>query len=194
MDNILGMVTGLMKGDTLGTLSQLIGSDSDGATKKAITAGASALISNLAGRAATPDGAMALSQMLPQVDSNIVDNVPGYLSNPSSVNGLGMLQQFLGSDMGAVENKVAKMSGLSQGAVGRLLPILTPLVLGGISNMMRSQGLGAQDLPKFLSDQQGYMRTLSPGIMGFLERIDANDDGSILDDLGRLADNLFGKR
>jgi hypothetical protein len=38
------------------------------------------------------------------------------------------------------------------------------------------------------------MRTLSPGIMGFLERIDANDDGSILDDLGRLADNLFGKR
>jgi hypothetical protein len=173
MQNLLLDTVGeLIKGNALTSLTSLIGAGSEDATKKGVIAGASALMSG--------------------IDPRITNNVAGYLQNPALGNGASVLQQFLGGETPAIAKKVSQASGLGSDIVGRLLPLLAPLVIGTASKAIQSQGIGPQDLPKFFADQAGFLKTLSPGLMGFFERIDANDDGSILDDLGRLSDRLFG--
>jgi hypothetical protein len=189
---LLDTIGGLMKGDTLATLTSLIGAGSEGATKKGIAAGSSALLASLAQTATTPDGVANIQKALSGISPSLTDNLAGFLQNPGAINGAGIVQQLLGSNAAPVGEKVAKASGLTPDAIGRLLPVLTPIVLGTAGKAIQSQGLGVQDLPKFFADQAGFTKTLTPGLMGFLETIDANDDGSILDDLGRLTDRLFG--
>lgn len=189
---LLDTIGGLIKGNTLTALTNLIGADSENATKKGIVAGASALMSSLAQTSATPVGVAGLQQLMSKIDPKIVDDVETYLQNPFAVNGSEMLQDFLAGDLPVVAKKITKASGLASDTVGRLLPILAPLVIGTAQKAIQSQGIEAKDLPKFFADQAGFMRTLTPGLMGFLERIDANDDNSIIDDLARLTERIFG--
>ena len=193
MQNLLLDTVGeLIKGNALTSLTSLIGAGSEDATKKGVIAGASALMSSLTKTASTPIGAAGLQQLMSGIDPRITNNVAGYLQNPALGNGASVLQPFLGGETPAIAKKVSQASGLGSDIVGRLLPLLAPLVIGTASKAIQSQGIGPQDLPKFFADQAGFLKTLSPGLMGFFERIDANDDGSILDDLGRLSDRLFG--
>ncbi len=193
MENLLlDTIGGLMKGNTLSTLTTLIGAGSEDATKKGIVTGSSALMSSLAQIASTTPGALGLQQLMSGIDPGIIDNVAGYLQNPAAAKGAELLQHFLGGNTSDVITKIAKASGLGGDATSRLLPILTPLVIGAANKVIKGQGLGAADLGKFFNDQSGFMKTLSPGLMGFLERIDANDDGNVIDDIGRVVDRIFG--
>lgn len=193
MENfVLDTIGGLMKGNTLTTLTNLIGADNEGVAKKGILASASALMSSLSQIASTPVGANGLKQMISLVDPTIADDITGYIQNPTSANGNQLLEQFIGKDVSTMVTKITKASGLGGGAVNRLLPVIAPIVMSTISKAIKTQGFTADDLPKFLKDQVGYLRTLTPGLMGFLERIDANDDGNVLDDVSRLADRIFG--
>jgi hypothetical protein len=193
MENlVLDTIGSLIKGPALSSLTNLIGANSEDVTKKGVITGASAMLAALAQTAKTPVGAAGLQQLMSGINPAILDDVAGYLQNPAVAGGSSILQQFLGGDVAGITSKVARASGLGSDIVGRLLPVLAPLVIGAVTRGMQSQGIQAADLPKFLSDQAGFLKTLSPGLMGFLERIDANDDGSILDDLGRLGERLFG--
>lgn len=193
MENLLlDTIGGLIKGNALTDLTNIIGADNENATKKGVVAGSSALLSSLAQSASTPVGAAGLQHLLSGSDFGILDNVAGYLQNPAVANGAGLLQQFLGADTPAIAKKIGKASGLAPDVVGRLLPVLAPLVLGVAGKAIQGPGVEAKDITKLFADQAGYLKTLTPGLVGFLERIDANDDGSVVDDLGRLANRIFG--
>lgn len=189
---LLDTVGSLMKGDNLATMTKLIDADSEGAAKKGIVAGASALMATMAQQAQTPEGAAGLQQVMSNLDPGLDNNVSGYLQNPASAKGGELLQTLLGNNATGLMSKVSQACKLSPDSVGRLMPALAPLMMGTVSQAVKSEGLGVADLPKYFADQAGFMKTLTPGLMGFLERIDANDDGSIMDDLGRLTDRIFG--
>lgn len=194
MQDLLGTVAGLMNGDNLALLSQLTGASNANSVKKGVAAGASALLSSLADQAGTVDGAASLFSALSKADTSILDNLSGFLQNPTALaGGSSLVSNLLGDNLGSVVSKVAKTSGLPEAGIGQLLSALAPILAGTLGQSIQSGNLSLADLPKFLSDQKGFMKTLSPGLMGFLERIDANDDGNILDDLGRLTDRLFSK-
>jgi hypothetical protein len=191
MTTLTNMITDIMEGNALPQISQAIGTD-EASAGRGIAAAVPTLVSALAGKASQPEGATSLLQMFTQRgDSSILDNLGGYLSNPQSAGGAGLLNTLLGNEQSATEAKLARLSGLSQGAVGRLLPILAPIVMGAAGKVVQTQGLNASGLTSYLSDQQGYLRSSAPGLLGFLEKIDANDDGSIMDDLSRLFGGLF---
>jgi hypothetical protein len=191
--NLMETILGGFNADTVTKIGETVGADPL-STGKAMTAAVPAMVSGLATQAARPGGASALLGLLNQGQfGNIVGNLSGYLSNPVAAGGVNLVQQIFGGDQSVAESQVAKASGLSAGAIGRLLPLLAPIVMGALGNVAKTQSLDAAGLGKFLSDQQGLIRSSAPGLLGFLERIDANDDGSIMDDLGRLAGRLFGR-
>jgi hypothetical protein len=192
--HLVEMVLEAIHGNSLSQIRQAIGAN-ELATSQAITAAVPALISGLANKARETGGAGALlSQLTAETESNILDNVPGYLANPTAAGGEGLLRQLLGDRQSVTEARIARLTGLSEGAIGRLLPLLAPMVMGAVARVVQTQSLDAAGLTTFLRDEQGFIRSSAPGLMGFLERIDANDDGSIMDDLGRLAGRLIGRR
>jgi hypothetical protein len=193
MENlVLDNIGRLMKGNNLTTIANLIGAENEGVAKKGILATASALMSSLSQIASNPVGANGLKQMISLVDPTIANDLTGYLQNPTAGNGTQLLDQFIGKDVSTMVNKITKATKLDSSAVNILLPIVSPIVMSTFSKAIKTEGLTADDLPKFLQDQVGYLRTLTPGLMGFLERIDANDDNSVLDDISRLVDRIFG--
>jgi hypothetical protein len=190
---MLEELSGLLQGDTLNSIASAVGADPASVTK-GLSAAIPALIGALATQSKTPEGAAGMFDTISKnFDGNLLNNLGSLTSNPLVANGLPFLQGILGDSQGATEDKIAKASGLNAGIIGRLLPILAPIVLSYVGKMIKTNGMNATDLTGFMSDQQGFARAAAPGLLGWLENIDANDDGSVLDDLGRLAGRLFGK-
>ena len=193
MTTMIDDLAKLLQGDTLNSLASAVGGD-PAYVGKGVTAALPALIGSLADKTKTPEGAAGLFDTLSKnFDGSLLDNMGNIAANPLVANGLPFLQSILGDSQAATESKIAKVSGLDTGLVGRLLPLLAPIVLSYVGKMIKTQGFDASGLTKYLSAQQGFARAAAPGLLGFLENIDANDDGSVLDDLGRLAGRLFGR-
>jgi hypothetical protein len=200
MTHLLEEINNRFTGETLTNLSHNIGAD-PAATSKAIGAAVPALVSAMADKARETGGGDALLALLNSesnrqhgvADGTILDRMGELVSTPTPFGGIEILQSLFGTTQPDVEHKIGRVSGLSTGVIARLLPVLAPLMLGIVGRQVTTQGLDAASLTKYLSDQQGYFRTNAPGLLGFLERIDANDDGSILDDLQRLFGRSTGQ-
>ena len=193
MTTMLEDLTKALQGDALTSIAAAVGGD-PASVGKGVAAAIPALITALARKADTPDGAANLFDALSKnFDGSMLDNLSNLAASPLAAHGLPFLQNILGDAQGTTENKIAKISGLDTGLIGRLLPILAPVVLSYVGRMIKTQNLDASSLAAFLRDQRGFVKASAPGLIGFLESIDANDDGSVLDDLSRLAGRLFGR-
>ena len=86
-----------------------------------------------------------------------------------------------------VEQNLAGQSGLNLDIVMKLLPILAPLVMGYLSREKQSRGLDAGGLGAVLGQERQTAETRQPGLGGLAAILDADGDGSIIDDvLGKL--------
>ena len=184
-----------LSGDGLSNISRQIGAD-EGMTSQAASAAIPLLVSALARNSAQPEGAESLFKALQRDhDGSILDDLPGFLGNPQAANGAGILGHVLGDRRGPVENGLAQSTGLDAGSAGQLLEILAPVVMGALGRTEREQGLDANGLSRFLGSQQQSVQSASPDVMGLLGNLlDADKDGSALDDIGRIAGTLFGGR
>ncbi len=190
--DILGQVAG---GDTVRTLSKQIGAD-EGATAKAISGALPMLISALAKNAGSSGGAEALSGALSRDhDGSVLDNVAGFLGqgNQASSMGEGILKHVLGGRRGNVEQGLSKVSGLDAGSVGKLLPMLAPLVMGALGKQQRSGGMDAGALAQMLGQESARAERREPAAMGMLGKLlDSDGDGQIGDDVAKLGTSLLG--
>lgn len=193
MPNILETVTGLLQGGNLGTISQLIGADNN-VTKKGIAAITSAIIPALSRRTADPQGASSVFDFLSKMGNfDITDNIAGFLTNPGMFSNIEEhAKSILGDDFPTVVQNIGKLTGLDNGIVGQLIGLITPVITNTLGKIIKTEGFDAQGLTSFLQSQEGILKNLSPGLLGFLGKADANGDGNVLDDLGRLADGFFG--
>jgi hypothetical protein len=199
MSYVVEAVTNLLSGEAMTQLSTTVGAGPN-SVGKAIAAAVPALINGMADKAKQAGGANALLGLLNSdanrasgvSDGSLLGNVSALLSNPSAFGGIEMLQSLFGTGLPNVEQKVSRVSGLPVGTTGRLLPVLAPILMGLLGKQVTAKGLDAAGMTRFLSDQQGFLRASAPGLIGFLEKIAANDDGSIVDDLHRLFGRLTG--
>jgi len=189
MDDILKAVMGQLGGDGIGQIARSIGADKT-TTSSAIGTAVPLLVSALAKNASNPAGAQALHGALARDhDGGILDDLMGFLGNPQSMNGVGILKHVLGGKMGAVQQGISKGSGLDSAAVGKLLMILAPIVMGFLGRQQKTQGLDAGALAGMLG---GHGQQAS-GLLGSLNSLlDSDGDGSAIDDIGRMAKGLFG--
>ena len=196
MSFITDMLVQQLSGNAASQISQKLGVD-QGTVSQAIALAAPLLMSALARNASNPEGVKALYQALDQDhDGNILDDVSGFLGgNPQAANGAGILGHVLGDKLGAVQNGLAQQTGLNANASGQLLEMLAPLVMGALGQTQKQQGLDVNGLSDLLANHQQAAQASSPDMMGMLGGLlDMNKDGNVMDDVGRIAGQLFGGR
>ena len=196
MANILETVTGLLQGGNLNAISDMIGADND-VTKKGIAAITSAIIPALSRRTNDPQGANSVFDFLSKMSNSsfdITNNMGSFLTNPGMFNNTeDHVKSILGGDYHTVLQNIGKLTGLDQGIVSKLMGLVTPIITSSLGKIISTQNFDAQGLSNFLQSQESIISNLSPGLLGFLGKADANGDGNVLNDLGRLADGFFGE-
>jgi len=202
MTSILDAVRQQLGPDTIQQMSGAIGAD-PAATSSAVSLALPALLGGLSQNAAQPQGAAALDNALNAHDGSILDNLGGMFGGGGGGAGGGLgggiggaiLGHIFGGRRSTVEQGVGRASGLDAAQVARLMAMLAPIVMGVLGRMKQSKGLDANRLPEVLNQarQQGEKET--PGLGGLL---DANNDGSVTDDLLRMGSSalggMFGKK
>jgi hypothetical protein len=192
MNALTEMLTQQLTGAAISQISSKIGAD-QGTTSRAVSLAVPLLISALARNASTPSGANALNQAIAKDhDGSVLDDLNGFIANSESANGAGILGHVLGEQRNSVENGLAQTAGLDPGSAGKLLETVAPLVLGALGRTQQQQGLDASGLSDFLGGQHQQASAAAPDLMGMLGGLlDSNKDGSVLDDVGRIAGKLF---
>lgn len=193
--DLMDILTQQLSGGGLKQISQQAGTDEQG-TSQIVSAAIPLLISALARNASQPDGANALHNALQQHDGGILDNLSGYLnSGAGSTTGAAILGHVLGDRQNTVQSALSKQTGLDAGSIATILATLAPIVLGAIGRQQRQGGFDPGALSGYLNGQHQQAQAAAPDMMGSLTSLlDSNNDGSVIDDLGRIASKFFGNR
>lgn len=163
----------------------------EGKASGAIGMALPALLGGLANNAKQPEGAQSLANALDAHDSSVFSNLGDLLGGGGD--GDKILGHVLGSKKGSVEQNLAGQSGLDVGAITKLLPMLAPLVMGYLSKQKQDGGLDAGALGSMLNKEHQASQKKSPGLGGLASILDADGDGSIMDDVMDMAKGGGGK-
>lgn len=175
---------------------QLPGDVDPQAAQTGLAAAIPLLLTALSRNAQSEEGAASLHQAIAKDhDGSVIDNLPSYLSNPNYDDGAGILKHALGDNRASVEQSMAKTTGLDMATIAKLLQFAAPLVLGMLAKRQQAQNLSANDLSSMLQQERDQEAAANPDMMEMVNKyLDANKDGSVMDDLQALASKLFGKR
>ena len=186
------MITQRISGAVAGQLSQRLGV-SESTAQTAVQLAVPVILAALARNASKPQGAQELHQAVANDhDGSILDQLSSYLGNPQAANGSGILGHVLGGQRPAVENNLAQATGLDPNSAGSLLEMVAPMVMGAVGREQQQNGLDPNGLSEFLVQQQQAEVQSNPGLMGTLSSVlDSNRDGSVTDDLSRMAGGFF---
>jgi len=193
MSSLIDLVTQQLGGNNLSQISRQIGAD-EATTQNAIGMALPVLISGLARNASQPGGAAALDRAVDNHDGGLLDNLGSVLGggiNASS--GAGILGHILGGKRAPVEQGIGRATGLSSQQIGRLLIVLAPIVMAALSRMRQQR---AADAPggagAVIQQENEEVARRAPDLGGLAGILDRNDDGSIVDDLARMAPGVLG--
>jgi len=192
MNIISEMITQRISGPIAGQLSQRLGV-SESTAQTAVQLAVPVILAALARNASKPQGAQELHQAVASDhDGSILDQLSSYLGNPQAANGSGILGHVLGGQRPAVENNLAQATGLDSNSAGSLLEMVAPMVMGAVGREQQQNGLDPNGLSEFLAQQQQAEVQANPDLMGTLSSmLDSNRDGSVTDDLSRMAGGFF---
>ncbi len=196
MDTITQQLLQQLAGGAVSQISQKIGADEQ-ATNSALSAAIPLLVSALAKNAAKPEGAQALQQAVTKDhDGSILDDLDGFLGNPESANGAGILKHVLGNQQPLVKKGLTQNTGLDSEQVGMILQIAAPLVMGMLGKQQQQRGLNADSLSGMLGQEKQLAEQTNPDMMSTINNLlDMNNDGSALDDILGIAGKLLsGKK
>lgn len=194
MNALTEMLTQQLAGTAISQISSKIGADPS-TTSKAVQIAVPLLLAALARNSSTPAGAESLNQALTRDhDGSLLDNLMGFLGNSQSADGAGILGHVLGTQRNDVETGLAQRTGLDPAATGQLLETVAPLVMAALGKTRQEQGLDASSLSAYLGGQTQQAQATAPGMMEMLGGLlDSNKDGSVMDDVSRMAGKFFGK-
>lgn len=192
MNALTQIITQQLSGDASRTIAQRFGI-SEATANRAVQIGVPLILAALARNANEPQGAQSLHQAINEDhDGSIFDNLLGYVSNPQTANGAGILGHVFGGQKPTIENNLAQATGIDQSSAGGLLETLAPLVMGAVGQAQQQEQLDPSGLTNLLNRQQQQAETNEPGAMGILSSLlDQNKDGSAIDDLKRMAGGFF---
>ena len=160
-----------------------------------------AILAGMTRNARSQDGAVSLNNALEKKhDGSLLENLSGMLQGHTSElqsDGDGILGHVFGNNRTAVEQGIAKKSGINLSKIGPLLAILAPIVMAYLGKEKRQTNTGAGGLGDLLGGLLGgatqQRSTSGGGLMDMLGGIlDKDGDGNPLDDL--LGGFLGGRR
>ena len=192
MNAITQIITQQLGGSAARTIAQRFGI-SESTANTAIQMAVPLILTALARNDSQPQEAQNLHQAIAtDHDGSIFDNLTGYLGNPQSANGAGILGHVFGNQQPAIQSNLAQATGMDQNSAGGVLETLAPLVMGSLGRAQQENGLDADGLSNYLNVQQQEAQATAPNAMSVLSSmLDQNKDGSSLDDLQRMAARFF---
>ena len=192
MNAITQMITQQLGGGASRMIAQRFGI-SETTANAAVQIGVPLILTALARNASQPQGAESLHQAINKDhDGSILDNLTGYLGNPQSANGAGILGHIFGNQRPAIESNLAQATGMDQNSAGGLLETLAPMVMGSLGKAQQQNELGPSGLSNLLNREQQEAQANAPDVMSMLgSMLDQNKDGSSIDDIQRMAAKFF---
>jgi len=186
-------VTSSLGSDGLGAIAGQLGIGQDQAGG-AVNTALSVLTGALASNTSADKGAQSLDTALEKDhDGGIFDNIGGFLSNVASGPGAGILGHLLGKKQPAVEQAVAKETGLSGSQVGSLMVTVAPLLLGALGRKKKEEGLDAGGLAGMLLGEKQQIEEKASGGLGNLLSMVTSNPGMIAGVWGMLK-GFLGKK
>lgn len=187
MSDLLEGVLGQLGPGGLAQIAKGLGAD-ESAIGSAVSAAIPAILAGMANNTRKDDGANALANALGEHNVSIFDQLGSLLGGQGD--GAKILGHVLGQRQPHVEQNLSKNTGLDLGLVMKLLPILAPLVMGYLSREKEKSQLDPGGLSDLLNNERQKTEEKKPGLGGLAAILDADGDGSILDDiLGKLTGN-----
>lgn len=161
--------------------------------------------------AASPQGAQSLNNALEdnRHDGSILEQLSGLLGNGADSNllndGAGILKHVLGGNQLNVEQNISKTSGVDAGSVAQIIKMAAPILMSVLGSQKRKDNVGESGIGELLGSVLGKNTDHDQSLLTTL--LDANGDGSVIDDvagmvmggnkkkggLGGLLGSLFGK-
>lgn len=179
------------KPGTLGKLGKSVGMEPS-QVKQITELGLPTLLQALSRNSSSSDGASALTAALNQHQDDNVDDVDVFLDNVNTEDGAKMLQHIFAGNSHKVQSNIAKKTGADANQVAGIMTQLAPLLLGSLAQQKKQNNLdssGVAGLLSGLTEQGG-----SSGIMGMVTNfLDADNDGSIVDEVGGLLKGFMKK-
>jgi len=153
----------LANSDTLNSISSAVGLGRE-ETSKAVSASVPALLAALTQTASSTQGAQQLANAVAQQDTGLLDNISGNISAKGgqiAQQGSSLLSSILGgSQISTISSILSRFVGVGEGAIGKILGMLGPIVLGFLGR--QSAGLGASGLSNLLLSQKDHIRSAMP--------------------------------
>lgn len=179
--NMDSIVEELMKqvasGDNLASISQSVGGDPS-AVQSALGMAMPLILGSMSNNASKSGGTDAVMGMLSQMGgSNPMDNLSGFLGGQQSGTS-GLVSSLLGSQLGPIQDAIAKKTGLPPAVVGKVLQIAVPMVLGQLSKMGGGGGMDKSGLTSLLGEQSKMAMQSSPEVANIAQQLLTSQGGS----------------
>jgi hypothetical protein len=191
MPGILDGVKQQLDPAALQKMSTALGTD-NATTANAVNTALPLLVAALAKNSASPGGANALAGALDRDhDGSALGNVSSLLDGAQGGMGQKILGHILGGRQGGITQSLGASTGLDAGRTATLLAMLAPLVLAYLGRTKREQGLDAGGLGSVLGSERAGMAAGGGSLGGLLSRLDRDNDGSVVDDVGGMVGKMF---
>jgi hypothetical protein len=212
MAGILDLLNSGLGKQIISGVANSTGNDSN-KTKSVLTMALPVLMKAMERKTATQEGAIGLVGALDKKhDGSILDNLGNLFGggvNDSVLNdGSKILSHVLGNKQQGIQQVIGHKSGLDASAVGNILKVAAPILMGFLGKQKREQNISnSADMSGLLSGLLGGGTAQKE--QNFLEQIlDADGDGSVVDDvagmflganskqsggIGGMLGGLFGK-
>lgn len=163
--SILDALAEQLSAEAMQRLSVDLGADS-AATSNAISMALPILLGGLAKNVSDAEGAATLNRALENAGRT----------------GAAIVDDILGFRRTAVEDGIARTTGLPAPQVGQLLTKLAPIVTGVIARLK----IGAESLPAILGQANLEMARQTPAVGDLSRILDGDHDGQIADDIASI--------
>ncbi len=156
MSNLLNSVKAVMSDNVVDKLASLVGSNS-AVTKTALTSMLPSLMKGIISKGSSQTGASSLLSMIKDHDlgsgtlSNLSSSLGGGDSSKSFMDkGAKLNEAIFGSDL----SKVTTPQGMDAGASSKLMNLATPILMGSIGKVVKTDNLDAKGLQSYLGSQK----------------------------------------
>lgn len=191
--DLMELLSGQMGNENvLKQLSKSTGADSS-QIEQAMKMGLPVLLQAIGKNASSQEGAASLAKALDDHKDDNIDNLEDFLKNVDKEDGAKILNHILGSKSKSVQTNLAKQTGLKADQTSDLMSQLAPMLLGALGKQKAKQKVDSSGLAGMLAGAlgQGKNNNLIDSVSKLL---DADDDGSIIDDLSGMMGGFLKKK
>lgn len=193
MSSILDLLQSDMGKTLIQGISQKTGQSSD-KTANVLSQAMPLLLGAMQRNAATPEGAKSLNNALNDPrhrGGGIVDMLGGIFGDgkgsPEELekDGAGILGHVLGNKQPQIESALSQSSGMDMQSVSQIIKIAAPILMGVLGKQKQAQPKQESGISDLLGSVLGQSGSQDQSFISQL--LDADGDGSIIDDVAGMA-------